>query len=135
MMNRFPQTFKVIAYLFLLCFFSNFPVFGGNSQVDAHSLQESYAKIAEKAFPAVVVVLNCQYDRFGTLVKAGSGSGFFVRNDGVLVTNHHVIEGADILGVRLLDGKLFPASVIGTSEATDIAVLKPKLFIIFEKIK
>ena len=91
---------------------------------EIHSLQESYAKVAEKAFPAVVVVLNCQYDRFGTLVKAGSGSGFFVRNDGVLVTNHHVIEGADILGVRLLDGKLFPASVIGTSKATDVAVLK-----------
>lgn len=91
---------------------------------DVHSLQESYAKVAEKAFPAVVVVLNCQYDRFGTLVKAGTGSGFFVRNDGVLVTNHHVIEGADILGIRLLDGKLFPASVIGTSKTTDIAVLK-----------
>lgn len=92
--------------------------------ISAHSLQESYAKVAEEAFPAVVVVMNYRYDRSGTLLAAGTGSGFFVRNDGVLVTNHHVIEGADLLGVRLLDGKLFPATVIGTSKGTDIAVLK-----------
>ena len=36
-----------------------------NELMDAHSLQESYAKVAEKAFPAVVVIMNCQYN--GTL--------------------------------------------------------------------
>lgn len=108
----------------LLCFFHiNGFVFGKESS-DPHSLQESYAKVAEKAFPAVVVVLNCQYNGRGELRHIANGSGFFVRNDGVLVTNYHVIDGADVLGVRLLDGKLLPASVIGTSKATDIAVLK-----------
>ena len=94
------------------------------NELDAHSLQESYAKVAEKAFPAVVVILNCQYNGRGELRHIANGSGFFVRNDGVLVTNYHVIEGADVLGVRLLDGKMLPASIIGTSKATDIAVLK-----------
>lgn len=108
----------------LLCFFHiNGFVFGKESS-DPHSLQESYAKVAEKAFPAVVVILNCQYNGRGELRHIANGSGFFVRNDGVLVTNYHVIEGADVLGVRLLDGKLLPALVIGTSKATDIAVLK-----------
>ena len=87
-------------------------------------MQNSFAKVAEKAFPAVVVVLNCRYDWRGQLRENSQGSGFFVREDGVLVTNHHVIEGADILGVRMLNGKLCPAAVIGTSKATDIAVLK-----------
>ena len=91
---------------------------------DARALQDAYARVAEKAFPAVVVVLNCKYGYAGRLQEHSQGSGFFVRNDGVLVTNHHVIEGADILGVRLLDGKLLPASVIGTSKSADIAVLK-----------
>lgn len=102
-------------------FFGNSVVHGSS---EAHSLQESYAKVAKKAFPAVVVVLNCQVDRYGGLVEVGAGSGFFIRSDGVLVTNHHVIEGADALGVRFLDGELVPASVIGTNESTDIAVLK-----------
>ena len=91
---------------------------------DAYALQEAYAKVAEKAFPAVVVVLNCQYDRRGDLREAKNGSGFFVRDDGVLVTNPHVIEGADVLGVRLLDDSLVPATIVGSSSATDIAVLK-----------
>ena len=95
-----------------------------NAQQDVHSMQNSFAKVAEKAFPAVVVVLNCRYDWHGQLREHSQGSGFFVRNDGVLVTNHHVIDGADILGVRLLNGKLYPAAVIGTSKASDIAVLK-----------
>ena len=95
-----------------------------NSQQDARAMQNEFARVAEKAFPAVVVVLNCKYDWRGQLREHSQGSGFFVRDNGVLVTNHHVVEGADILGVRLLNGKLHPASVIGTSKATDIAVLK-----------
>ena len=110
-----------ILILLILCFC---PTSKAENQCDPHSLQDSYAKVAEKAFPAVVVILNCQYNRRGELCHIANGSGFFVRNDGVLVTNYHVIEGADVLGVRLLDGKLLPASVIGTSKATDIAVLK-----------
>ena len=108
----------------LLILLLGLPASQANSQQDARAMQNDFARVAEKAFPAVVVVLNCRYDYSGQLRENSQGSGFFVRNDGVLVTNHHVIEGADILGVRLLDGKLLPAAVIGTSKSTDIAVLK-----------
>ncbi len=120
------KNFRYFLYLLLfLCYSTIVEVIASDSKLsEYHSLQESYAKVAEKAFPTVVVVLNYQYNRMGRLVEFRMGSGFFVRNDGVLVTNYHVIEGADVLGVRLLDGKLLPASVIGTSKATDIAVLK-----------
>ncbi len=100
------------------------PTICAASQQEVHSLQESYAKVAEKAFPAVVVVLNCQYDWLNRLVEAKSGSGFFVREDGVLVTNYHVIAGAYVVGVRFLDGELRPAAVIGSSKSVDLAVLK-----------
>ena len=116
---------KYLYFIVLFCSFSQVGVIAaGRKKSDAHSLQETYAHVADKAYPAVVVVLNCQYNSMGRLVEAGTGSGFFVRNDGVLVTNHHVIEGARGLGVRMLDGKLMPATVIGTSKAADIAVLK-----------
>ncbi len=124
--NQMTQINTNKAYLkplFLLACWA-FAVLAGEEYNNAHSLQESYAKVAERAFPAVVVVLNCRYDWRGQLQEHSQGSGFFVRNDGVLVTNHHVIEGADIIGVRLLGGKLYPATVMGTSKSTDIAVLK-----------
>ncbi len=119
-MGIYQNIFLSLSLILLL----GFPASPANSQQDARAMQNTFAKVAEKAFPAVVVVLNCRYDWRGTLQEHSQGSGFFVRNDGVLVTNHHVIEGADILGVRLLDGKLLPAAVIGTSKSTDIAVLK-----------
>lgn len=53
-----------------------------------------------------------------------AGSGFFIRSDGYLVTNNHVIEGADEITVRLSDDREFPARVIGRDESTDLAVLK-----------
>lgn len=53
-----------------------------------------------------------------------AGSGFFIRSDGYLVTNNHVIEGADEITVRLSDEREFPARVVGRDESTDLAVLK-----------
>ena len=91
---------------------------------DAHTLQNAYAKVAEKAFPAVVVVLTFRKPPYGKLEQLASGSGFFVRDDGLLVTNNHVIQGGTLFGVKLLDGKLYPAVLVGANKATDIAVLK-----------
>ena len=54
----------------------------------------------------------------------GEGSGFVVRPDGFIVTNSHVIAGAEKISVKLKDGRQFPAKVIGTDEVTDIAVIK-----------
>lgn len=52
------------------------------------------------------------------------GSGFFVSADGVVVTNNHVIEGADEITVRNKDGDEFKADLVGTDAGTDIAVLR-----------
>ena len=52
------------------------------------------------------------------------GSGFVVSADGLIVTNNHVIDGADEIEVEFFSGKKLPAKVIGKDEKTDIAVLK-----------
>ena len=52
------------------------------------------------------------------------GSGFIVRPDGHIFTNHHVLEGAERIDVRLKDGREFQAKIVGTDEKTDVAVIK-----------
>ncbi len=52
------------------------------------------------------------------------GSGVIVRSDGYIVTNHHVIDAADVIQVALNNGKTYSATVIGTDPESDIAVLK-----------
>jgi serine protease Do len=54
----------------------------------------------------------------------GEGSGFIVREDGVVLTNAHVVKDADEVTVRLTDRREFSAKVLGTDVLTDIAVLK-----------
>ncbi|MDQ6623199.1 MAG: trypsin-like peptidase domain-containing protein, partial [Verrucomicrobiota bacterium] len=51
-------------------------------------------------------------------------SGFIVRADGHIMTNHHVVEGADRIDVKLKDGREFQAKLVGTDEKTDVAVIK-----------
>ncbi len=52
------------------------------------------------------------------------GSGFFVSDDGYVVTNHHVIDGGTNFTVVLADGKEYEAELVGADERTDLAVLK-----------
>ena len=52
------------------------------------------------------------------------GSGFIVSKDGYVITNNHVVKGADEVLVRLNDRREYSAKVIGTDERTDVAVLK-----------
>ena len=53
-----------------------------------------------------------------------SGSGFFISGDGYLVTNNHVIEGAETIKVVMQDKRILTAKVVGKDEGTDLAVLK-----------
>ena len=52
------------------------------------------------------------------------GSGFIIAEDGYVITNHHVVNGADEIMVRLNDRREFKATLIGSDKQTDIAVLK-----------
>ena len=56
--------------------------------------------------------------------RQGLGSGFIISEDGKIVTNAHVVDGAETVDVKLVDGRSFEATVLGTDPATDIALLK-----------
>ncbi len=56
-------------------------------------------------------------------LRQGVGSGFIVRPDGLVVTNNHVVEGATTIRVKLDDGRVFPAKVLGRDPLTDVALI------------
>jgi serine protease Do len=56
--------------------------------------------------------------------RAAVGSGFIISNDGYVMTNNHVVEGADEIQVHLNDRRVFDAEVIGLDEPSDLALLK-----------
>ena len=56
--------------------------------------------------------------------RRGTGTGFLIDPDGSILTNHHVIEGAERLSVKLADGRTLRAEVVGSDPDTDIALIK-----------
>ncbi|MEP7065257.1 MAG: trypsin-like peptidase domain-containing protein [Gemmatimonadota bacterium] len=64
------------------------------------------------------------YNGTSERVLPGLGSGFIVRADGVIVTNAHVVAGANTISVAIRDGTTYPARLLGKDETNDIAVLK-----------
>ena len=78
----------------------------------------SVVRIAEEVRPAIAKV-RVRGDQ-----AASSGSAVLYRDDGHLLTNAHVVEGADAIEVSLADGSMHEASVVGTDQLTDIAVLR-----------
>ena len=56
--------------------------------------------------------------------RTAAGSGVIIRSDGYIVTNNHVVEGADELTVTLSDNKEYSARIIGTDKTTDLALIK-----------
>jgi Do/DeqQ family serine protease len=109
----------------------------------------SYADVVSKAAPAVVTIRSerrvrapQQYPFFndpffrhffgkpgapqpdGELRESGLGSGVVVNADGYIVTNHHVIDGAEDIKVVFNDNRSFDAKVVGSDPPSDLAVLK-----------
>ncbi|MGB7181356.1 MAG: DegQ family serine endoprotease [Burkholderiaceae bacterium] len=60
----------------------------------------------------------------GRQVPRGVGSGFILTADGIVMTNHHVVDGADEIFVTLTDNREFKATLIGSDKRTDVAVVK-----------
>lgn len=58
------------------------------------------------------------------LPRQGSGSGFVIERQGFILTNYHVIEGADRITVTLADGRVLKGEVVGTDPAIDVALIK-----------
>lgn len=56
--------------------------------------------------------------------RGGVGSGFIISADGFIITNHHVVSGADKITVTMNDRRVFTAQIIGTDELSDVALLK-----------
>src|SRR5213592_4483299 len=107
----------------------------------AFALGVAFASVAEHVKPAVVFIKSERRERVSTRrlppgfddffgnprhpqIEQGSGSGFIVSQDGYILTNNHVVQGADRVTVRLYDNREFAAKTIGTDPNTDIAVIK-----------
>ena len=80
-----------------------------------------------RVLPAVVSITTRQIERnqFNEPVPTrGLGSGFIVDRQGHVLTNNHVIEGAQEIKVALINGRLFRATLVGADRFSDLAVLK-----------
>lgn len=80
--------------------------------------------VAEAVKPSVVRVDRPEVAGFGGVPESGLGSGVIYRSDGYVITNHHVVEGADLVHVKYASGESESARVTGRDPLTDIAVLK-----------
>lgn len=143
------KIFLFSALLIVLFFASENPVPAASGELFGTSL---IADIADKVSPAVVAIESVQYVRaqrrrygFGdpffdqffqhfldenfegynnVIPRKGSGSGVIIDASGHLLTNQHVIGGADEIMVTLSDGKKVKATIVGQDESSDLAVLK-----------
>ncbi len=124
----------------------------GARTVAAPSALPDFASLAKKLGPAVVNISTTQARRtaeqapgsfenddpfsqfmerfFGGAIprgpqrQSGLGSGFVIDRDGTILTNYHVVDGAQKIVVKLSDGRSFDAKVLGKDQKTDIAIIK-----------
>ena len=92
------------------------------------SNDNGYVEAISKASPSVINISshkNIENRLFdGSPEKSVVGSGIVISNDGYIITNMHVIEGKRLIKVELDDGQVYPASLIGFDERSDLAVIK-----------
>jgi serine protease Do len=87
----------------------------------------SFAPLIRTVSPGVVNVVTYQSPGDGIpagRVPAATGSGFLLGPEGYAVTNHHVVKGAEALQVRLSDGRVFDAQLVGADPGTDVALIR-----------
>ena len=101
----------------------------GGSATSTSSTGGSLSDVASAVTPSVVVVTTEQivtdnYFWGGQQVLSGAGSGVILTTDGYIVTNYHVVEGAQQITVTLHDDSTYTATVVGSDQQSDIALLK-----------
>ena len=87
---------------------------GSSDATDGLAGEDIYKKVS----PSVVSVIST------TSESTGSGSGVIMSKDGYIITNNHVVEGAQSVSVQLSDSSSLDATIVGTDEQTDLAVIK-----------
>ena len=96
--------------------------------LNSTDIETSVTKAVEKVGPAVVTIVGTipgQMTFFGqTGDQTVSGSGFFISDQGYILTNNHVVEGTKEVNIVLSDGSEEKATLIGTDPYSDIAILK-----------
>jgi len=98
-----------------------------DEQAAVNDLESQVITVYDAASPSVVNITNRStvYDRFfGAAPQEGTGSGFVYDDKGHIVTNYHVIEGADEILVTLANGQVYLAEVVGSDPTNDLAVLR-----------
>ena len=82
----------------------------------------SIADLVDRVSPSVVNIIVTTDT--GETTSEGQGSGFLISSSKEVVTNYHVIDGGTNIEIEFNDGQKFPASIIGTDEETDLALLR-----------
>lgn len=113
---------SVMSLAFLICFgiLLGTIVWYGESDFDQYlGTALTPTEVFDIVAPSTVFIQTYQNSKL-----LGEGSGFFVREDGYIATNYHVIEKATNIKVYLQTGKVYVATVIGSDRLNDVAVLK-----------
>ena len=138
------MVFKKIKFILVTFIFLNLPFLGKTQDIPS-----SFADLAEKLIPSVVNISTTQtvttsrnpfpfqfppgspfedmFKEFGmpeTRKASALGSGFIIDSNGIVVTNNHVIKGAEDILVRVNGDKEYKAKIIGADPLSDIAVLQ-----------
>ncbi len=91
------------------------------------SLPARAAQVARQAIPSMVSIrtLDGEPPSDNLISTKGKGAGFVIKEDGTILTNHHVVAGSDRILVTFADGLVSPAAVVSAEPERDLAVLQP----------